>query len=298
MMNIRTYVLSVLLTCGAPNLPAQEPSAKDPLGENLFPPELVMQFQSEIGLTDEQRDTIQGDLQKAGPRFQEMQGQIQEAVDKFVALLKKERIDEKAALAQFDIIQNLERDIKRTHLTLVIGLKNKLTPEQQAKLREVKNKIGSGQIRPPEEVQRTLEGKLQQVQDAVQRWQDAGRDPTAVAEMMQQFEPLMKQGKHKEAEALLDRALKLLRETEKDKDARPEKKRGAAAGLNSHASARSATTPEALAAEIEGLRPARLAWRGIAWKTCLLEGLQEARAQRKPLLLWIFIDRPTDDARC
>jgi hypothetical protein len=57
-------------------------------------------------------------------------------------------------------------------------------------------------------------------------------------------------------------------------------------------------TPAALKAEIEGLRAAKVAWRGIAWKTCLLEGLKESRAKNKPALLWVFIDRPTDDARC
>jgi hypothetical protein len=56
--------------------------------------------------------------------------------------------------------------------------------------------------------------------------------------------------------------------------------------------------PEALNAEIEALRPAKVAWREIAWKSCLLEGLQEARLQQKPVLLWVFIDRPADDARC
>jgi hypothetical protein len=40
------------------------------------------------------------------------------------------------------------------------------------------------------------------------------------------------------------------------------------------------------------------AWREIAWKSCLLEGLKESRAQNKPALLWVFIDRPIDDARC
>jgi hypothetical protein len=57
-------------------------------------------------------------------------------------------------------------------------------------------------------------------------------------------------------------------------------------------------TPEALQAEIEALKPGKLAWREIAWKSCLLEGLKESRAQGKPLLLWVFIDRPADDARC
>ena len=57
-------------------------------------------------------------------------------------------------------------------------------------------------------------------------------------------------------------------------------------------------TPEALQAEIEALKAAKVAWREIAWKSCLLEGLKESRAKKKPVLLWIFIDRPLDDARC
>jgi hypothetical protein len=59
-----------------------------------------------------------------------------------------------------------------------------------------------------------------------------------------------------------------------------------------------APTPEALVKEIDALKPANVAWREIAWKSCLLEGLKESRAKNKPLLVWVFIDRPTDDARC
>jgi hypothetical protein len=53
-----------------------------------------------------------------------------------------------------------------------------------------------------------------------------------------------------------------------------------------------------LKAEIEALRAAKVAWREIAWKSCLLEGLKESREKKKPVLLWVFIDRPIDDARC
>jgi hypothetical protein len=65
-----------------------------------------------------------------------------------------------------------------------------------------------------------------------------------------------------------------------------------------HGSALKPRSPEALQAEIEALKPGKVAWREIAWKSCLLEGLKESRAQGKPLLLWVFIDRPADDARC
>jgi len=57
-------------------------------------------------------------------------------------------------------------------------------------------------------------------------------------------------------------------------------------------------TPEALQAEITALKAPRVAWREIQWQSCLLEGLQESRVKRKPVLLWVFIDRPVDDARC
>jgi hypothetical protein len=73
---------------------------------------------------------------------------------------------------------------------------------------------------------------------------------------------------------------------------------GVVAAQESPSPAKKAGTPEALQAEIEALKPAKIAWREIAWKTCLLDGLKESRAQSKPVLLWIFIDRPTDDARC
>lgn len=57
-------------------------------------------------------------------------------------------------------------------------------------------------------------------------------------------------------------------------------------------------TPEALKAEIESLKAPEVAWRRITWKSCLLDGLRESRARNKPALLWVFIDRPVDDARC
>ena len=57
-------------------------------------------------------------------------------------------------------------------------------------------------------------------------------------------------------------------------------------------------TPDALKAEIEALKSSKVAWREIAWKSCLIEGLKESREKKKPVLLWVFIDRPKDDARC
>jgi hypothetical protein len=55
---------------------------------------------------------------------------------------------------------------------------------------------------------------------------------------------------------------------------------------------------ERLNADIAALKAERPRWREIPWKSCLLEGLKESREKKKPMILWIFIDRPVDDARC
>ena len=215
-MKLKTVALGILLSFTCPVLRAQSPPA-DPLAENLFPPELVLQHQSDIGLTEEQRNALIAEVQKAQERFSDLQQRLQKEVEALGTLLKREQVEEQAALAQFDKVLSQEREVKRAHLAFVLGIRSKLTREQQAKLREIKSKIAAGQIRSPEEVQRVLQGKMQKVQENVQRWQNEGRDPSAVAEIMQELEPLMKQGKLKDAEALLDRALKLLNESEKDK---------------------------------------------------------------------------------
>jgi len=212
MTHTRTLGITLLLAGYAA---FAQPAGQDPLSKNLFPPELVMQFHDELGLTEEQRDSLKAEMEQAQPRFKKMQQQLQEEVDKLAAILKDERISEKAALAQFDKVQDLERGIKRAHLALVIGLKNKLTPEQQAKLQEFKKKFTAGKM--TEDLQKRLQGKMEKVKAGVEQWQSEGRDPSPVAEIMQEFEPLMKAGQFEKAEALLDRALKLLGADEKEK---------------------------------------------------------------------------------
>lgn len=117
---------------------AQQPQGRDPIGENLFPPELVMSHQQAIGLDDSQKTFIRSELLKAQTRFTEVQWQLQDAMEGLVSILKKDVVDEPQALAQLDKVLNYEREIKRTQIGLMARIKNKLTPEQQARLRQFK----------------------------------------------------------------------------------------------------------------------------------------------------------------
>jgi hypothetical protein len=53
-----------------------------------------------------------------------------------------------------------------------------------------------------------------------------------------------------------------------------------------------------LLASVESLHAKDVPWRKIPWKACLLDGIRESRKQHKPIILWVFIDRPIDDERC
>jgi len=44
---------------------------EDPLGDAMFPPEMIMQHQRELGLTEEQKQFMRGEIQRTTTRFNE-----------------------------------------------------------------------------------------------------------------------------------------------------------------------------------------------------------------------------------
>ena len=59
-----------------------------------------------------------------------------------------------------------------------------------------------------------------------------------------------------------------------------------------------ASSADVLRAEVNSLQVEEVAWRKIDWKTCLIDGFNTSRKLNKPVILWVFIDRPVDDRRC
>lgn len=113
---------------------------EDPFAHYLIPPDLVMAHSSEIGLNEKQRDTIVAEIQKAQAKFISMQWQMKQESDAMAALLKQMPADEAKILAQADKVMGLEREIKHTHLSLLIRIKNSLTPEQFSRLDAMRGK--------------------------------------------------------------------------------------------------------------------------------------------------------------
>ena len=138
-------LLSVAFTSAQQSQPP--PPENDPLGESIFPPELVMQHQREIGLTDEQKVFMRGEIQRVTVRFNELQWQLQDAMEALATTMKEVSVNEQQALAQLDKVLDTEREIKHLHIGLAIRIKNKLTPDQQDRLQQMK-RMAPPQPRP------------------------------------------------------------------------------------------------------------------------------------------------------
>lgn len=140
--------LCILLTCvlvAAHPVAAQQPPGRDLIAENLFPPDLVLSNQKAIGLEEAQKNFVRSEVLKAQTRFTEIQFQLQDAMETLIGLLKQNPVDEGQVLGQLEKVLNAEREVKRTQISLMVRIKNKLTPEQQTRLRQLRAESPSHQ---------------------------------------------------------------------------------------------------------------------------------------------------------
>lgn len=145
-MNLR-HALMVALTLGAVStahaqavpigaVPTRAPGT-DPLMSNLFPPELIMQNQNAVKLTDDQRQYIIGEIQKVQTQATGVQWRLQAAMERLGVSVHPDKPEEAVVLSQLDSVLALEREMKRAQIGLLVRLKSHLTADQQATLRQL-----------------------------------------------------------------------------------------------------------------------------------------------------------------
>jgi Spy/CpxP family protein refolding chaperone len=153
-IGLLTGMFVAIVFLSAALVPAQEPQPQpgpkpqsqprpprppgDPLGDSMFPPEMIMQHQRELALTNEQKTFMRSEIQRTTTRFNELQWQLQDAMEALHETMKGNAVNEQLALSQLDKVLDGEREIKRLHMELAIRIKNKLTPEQQTKLQSMR----------------------------------------------------------------------------------------------------------------------------------------------------------------
>jgi Spy/CpxP family protein refolding chaperone len=124
-------ILTLVLFAAGPVF-AETTPRHDPIHDVLTPPDVVLNHQQELGLSEDQVKSIHADVMDAQGRFATAQPQLEAAVAKLASLLKDSHVDPARALAQLDEVLRLEREVKHVQLTLMIQVKNTLTAQQQA----------------------------------------------------------------------------------------------------------------------------------------------------------------------
>lgn len=132
--------LTVLLLAGAsaPLRAQAVASVDDPIARSLFEPELIMQHRRAIGLTDKQRDDISGLIKELQGRVVSLQWDLREQAEALSVELNRPRVDLDRALDRVGRVLQTEGRIKEAHLTLLVRIKNVLTPDQQESLKKLR----------------------------------------------------------------------------------------------------------------------------------------------------------------
>lgn len=199
-------ILTTILALAA-QLFAADPHApqSDPFAGAFFPPELILQTREQIGLSQQQLESFQASVTKTQSQSDELRQKLEAETAALATLVKTDRVEPSAVLSQLDKVLDAERELKHLHIGLMVAIKNLLTSEQQAKLREM---IKGGSAQAAEATRARLTEKVERVKTGAQAWASSGRDPSEILKSMEQtFKPLIESGKIKEAEAELDRLI-------------------------------------------------------------------------------------------
>lgn len=121
----------------APEAHAQgKPGFHRELRGKLYPPQQIIKHSEALGLTDAQRQKIKAAIKEAQDTTLDLRFELQEESVKLNKLLDEDTIDAAKATAQADKVMRIENAIKRTHLEMLIKVKNTLDAEQKQKIKE------------------------------------------------------------------------------------------------------------------------------------------------------------------
>jgi len=199
--------LAFALNLAATNAQPQPP--RDPLQDVFIPPELILQHQADLGLSDQQKQTIRSRLEKLRPELEKKQKALQQQVQTMQQLLQDAKLDEPKLTAQFHTILEHENQAKQLQFNFMLVIRQTLSSEQRAKAQKLKQDWPQAR----QQLEARLRSKAEKIQAGIQDLAESGADPSEIVTIIQQqVQPLMNEGNILEAEVAMDSALKLLAE--------------------------------------------------------------------------------------
>jgi hypothetical protein len=170
----KTTILSALaaLSIFSFHASAQSP---DPFGGKLFPPDSILEFAYALKLSPEQREAIREIVERAQPRFDELQKQLKTEVEALGKMAEPTIADQAVILPQFNKVADLERDIKRTQLSMLLDLRSKLTEDQRTTLTGIRAKMNQELMPRLADGRRQGEEVVAMLAEGLQRLEERGK---------------------------------------------------------------------------------------------------------------------------
>ena len=137
---IKTFLplATICLILGASLAMAQGPGKqKDVFKGKLFPPNVILENQDELGLSKEQFTAIRAAVVEVQSNVAEHEWDLREAYRSVLDELDKQPIDEDEVLSKVEAALRAENEVKKLQVTMLIKLRNLLTDEQAEYLRSV-----------------------------------------------------------------------------------------------------------------------------------------------------------------
>ncbi len=105
----------------------------------VFPPELIMDHQGELGIESAQRDVIVKEVAQSQAEMVHLQWDLQGEKEKLAKVLDADHVDEAKSREAATRLMERENKVKASNLAMLVRVKNLLTPAQQKKLRELRD---------------------------------------------------------------------------------------------------------------------------------------------------------------
>ena len=126
-------LLLVIASFAVGSANAAEPKA-DVFKGKLFPPNVILEHQAELGLSKQQFTEIRKTVVELQGNIAEHEWDVREAYQNIMAELDKSPIDQDTVLGHVGAALLAENEVKKLQVAMLIKLKNLLTEEQVAYL--------------------------------------------------------------------------------------------------------------------------------------------------------------------
>lgn len=179
--------------------------SKDPIREQLPPPEFLLQKAEEIGLTGDQRHSIEEIARSTHELVRQRMEKVNQAKEALVDLLREVPIDQPAAAEKFAWLIEAENEAKNLQFTAMIEIRNLLTEAQLEQAREVIANMPPPDPALREIMENQLKPRMEKLQAILTKNAENGEPPyEAIRDRMEQLHELLKDGKAEQALEMLD----------------------------------------------------------------------------------------------